>query len=47
MTDSQACYRKLRHYKYQLMDDYISVINLKPKNDIKTPFIELTTAVLC
>ena len=42
MTVSQACYRKLRHYKYQLMDDYISVINLKPKNDIKTPFIELT-----
>jgi len=43
MTVSQACYRKLRHYKYQLMDDYISMIKLKPENDIKTPFIELTT----
>ena len=43
MADAQACYRKLRHYKYQLMDDYSLTVDLKPEDDIKTPFIELTT----
>jgi len=44
MADSQACYRKLRHYKYQLVNDYTLTIDLKQENDIETPFIKLTTA---
>jgi len=39
MADSQARYRKLRHYKYQLMDDYTLTTDLKQANDIETPFI--------
>ena len=29
-------------YKYQLADDYVLVIGIKPKRDIDTPFVKLT-----
>lgn len=36
----QACYRRLRKYKYQLMEDYELIISIKGKS-ITTEFIEL------
>lgn len=39
---TQACYRKLKHYKYQLMQDYVVKIPLKPATGINTGFIRLT-----
>jgi hypothetical protein len=43
MTDSKAYYRKLRHYKYQLMQDYTISIEIETEEDIETSFIVLTT----
>ncbi len=34
-------YRKLRVYKYQLKDDYMVKISLKPEENISTDFIKL------
>ncbi len=38
----QACYRGLRKYKYQLVEDYEVIISIKGQS-ITTPFIELHT----
>ncbi|NUM75281.1 DUF1353 domain-containing protein [candidate division KSB1 bacterium] len=35
-------YRKLRKYKYQVMEDYTVTIALKPKQDIDHPYISLS-----
>ena len=43
MTHSKAYYRKLRHYKYQLMQDYTINIEIETEEDIETSFIVLTT----
>ena len=44
MPDVQICYRNLRRYKYQLMrKDYTIPIDIKPEEDIKMAFIELST----
>ena len=42
----QACYRKLREYKYQLVRDYPypDPIATAPVSDVDTSFIRLTTA---
>ena len=38
-------YRKLKRYKYQLMEDYTMSVDIKPENDIlETDFIILTVA---
>jgi len=42
MSDSRACYRKLRRYKYQLMKDYKIDIGLEVEEDIEMSFIALT-----
>jgi hypothetical protein len=34
-------YRKLRKYKYQILEDYRLEIPLKPEENIDTPFIKL------
>lgn len=44
MSDTQACYRKLRHYKYQLVQDYTLSIEIEREEGIATDFIDLTTA---
>lgn len=43
MTDSKACYRKLKRYKYQLMQDYTINIKINLEKDIITKMINLTT----
>ncbi len=40
---NRACYRDLRNYKYQLVNDYTLAIDLRPEADIRSPFVELTT----
>ncbi len=42
---SNICYRKLRHYKYQLIDEnFLLMIEITPSADIQIEnFIELTT----
>ena len=40
---NKACYRELKRYKYQLMDDYVIDLELK-EFVINTPFMSLTTA---
>ncbi len=44
MADCKACYRKLRKYKYQLMQDYTIPIEIELREDVDTNFIALTTA---
>lgn len=44
MPAAKACYRELRHYKYQLVQDYTVAIPIVPENDIDTDFIRLTTS---
>lgn len=39
----QACYRELRAYKYQLVDDYEIRINIIPPRDLICKFIVLTS----
>ncbi len=39
-------YRKLKKYKYQLLEDYQVQIDLKPDHDIDTPYISLSTSGL-
>ena len=40
---SKACYRKLRKYKYQLMDDYAIQTDVKPQGDIDLEFVSLSS----
>lgn len=42
MLGSSACYRVLKSYKYQLVQDYSIRINIEPESDIYTPFISLS-----
>lgn len=42
MSDSDLCYRKLRGYKYQSMEDYTIKIDVKPPREVETRFIDLT-----
>lgn len=44
MSEIQACYRKLRKYKYQLTQDYQINIEMKVEEDIETDFLGLTAA---
>ncbi len=44
MPDSKACYRKLKHYKYQLVQNYTLVTALGREEDLDTRFIALTVA---
>ena len=39
----KACYRKLHRYKYQLMDDYIFQIDIKPIQSIEFEYISLSS----
>ena len=39
---NQITYRNLRSYKYQLMDDYIIQIDIKPENDLDLRFLSLS-----
>ena len=38
-----ACYRKLKKYKYQLMDDYVIQIDIKPGQNIDFKFLSLSS----
>jgi len=38
----KACYRKIKKYKYQLMDDYVIQIDIKPSKNIDLQFISLS-----
>lgn len=38
---TRACYRELRHYKYQLMEDYEDTVPLRPAADIVLQFLAL------
>ena len=40
---AKACWRSLRNYKYQLMDEYIIQIDIKPAQDIKFKFLSLSS----
>ena len=40
---TKACYRKLQKYKYQLMDDYIIQIDIKPIQNIEFKFLSLSS----
>ena len=40
---AKACYRKLKKYKYQLMDDYIIQIDIKPIQNIEFKFLSLSS----
>lgn len=44
MSESKACYRKLRKYKYQLIGDYTITIDVSLDDDIILKFITLTTS---
>ncbi|HNC44643.1 MAG TPA: DUF1353 domain-containing protein [Acidobacteriota bacterium] len=39
----QACYRELRAYKYQLVEDYETQINIIPPRDLIFKFVVLTS----
>lgn len=43
---TKACYRKLRGYKYQLMDDYVIQIDIRPERDIDFNFVSLSSGGL-
>ena len=40
---AKACYRKLKQYKYQLMDDYVIQIDIKPSQNIDFKFLSLSS----
>ena len=40
---AKACYRKLKKYKYQLMDDYIIQIDIRPIQNIELKFLSLSS----
>ena len=39
----KVCYRKLKKYKYQLMDEYIIQIDIKPIQNIEFKFLSLSS----
>jgi len=43
---AKACYRELRHYKYQLMDNYVIQIDIKPQHAIDYKFVSLSSGGL-
>ena len=43
MADSKVCYRNLKNYKYQLMKDYQTNIDINADKDIDKGIIILTT----
>ena len=43
---AKACYRKLHDYKYQLMDDYVIQIDIRPERDIDFIFVSLSSGGL-
>jgi hypothetical protein len=44
MADKRICYRELRKYKYQILEDYVDNISIVPFSDVSTPFIILDTS---
>lgn len=42
----KACYRELKKYKYQLMEDYGLPIDIKPENDLNYKFFSLSSTGL-
>lgn len=42
----QICYRELRSYKYQVMQEYITQIDIKPEKDLIFKYMSLTTSGL-
>ena len=40
---TKACYRKLKRYKYQLMDEYSIRVDIKPVQNIEFKFLSLST----
>ena len=40
---AKACYRELKKYKYQLMDDYFMQIDIEPSQNIDFKFLSLST----
>lgn len=43
MPMNVARYRNLKHYKYQLVSDYVIAIDIKPRDNVRTSFIDLDT----
>ena len=43
MPINVARYRNLKHYKYQLVSDYVIAIDIKPRDNVRTQFIDLDT----
>lgn len=43
MDQNQICYRALRAYKYQSMEDYTVKIDIKPEKDILFKYMSLST----
>lgn len=43
MPINVARYRNLKHYKYQLVSDYVIAIDIKPRDNVRTKFIDLDT----
>lgn len=43
MPINVARYRNLKHYKYQLVSDYAIAIDIKPRDNVRTQFIDLDT----
>jgi hypothetical protein len=39
----KACYRVLRNYKYQLVDDYVIQIDIMPEHNIEYKFLSLSS----
>jgi Protein of unknown function (DUF1353) len=46
MNQGKACYRKLRKYEYQLMNDYAIQIDIKPIQDIEFTYLSLSSSGL-
>lgn len=42
MSDERICYRRLRHYKYQLRENFSIATDLRPQRPVDTDFISLT-----
>jgi hypothetical protein len=43
MDKLKVCYRKLRKYTYQLMEDYVVQIDIKPTQNLEYKFVSLNT----
>lgn len=42
MPDERVCYRRLRHYKYQVRENFSISTNIRPRAPVDTDFISLT-----